>query len=57
MVDNTNFLGAINTNPYRCQDFGIRTYAMFVNGRQVPNGTLTFDTAHEKTSVMAYKTI
>jgi hypothetical protein len=30
---------------------------MFVNGRHVPNETLTFDLSHEKTSVMAYKTI
>jgi hypothetical protein len=53
MVDN-DFLGA--TNPYRFQDFSIRTYAMFVNGSLVPE-TPTFDTGHEKTSVMAYKTI
>jgi type IV secretory pathway VirB9-like protein len=57
MVDNSDFLSAIDTNPYRFQDFGIRTYAMFVNGRQVPNETLTFVTGHEKTSAMAYKTI
>jgi hypothetical protein len=30
---------------------------MFVNGRQVPNETLTFDMGHEKTSVVAYKTV
>jgi len=30
---------------------------MFVNGRQVPNETLTFDTGHETTSVLAYKTL
>ena len=53
MVD--DFLGSIDTNPYRFQDFGIRTYAMFVNCRQVPE-TPTFDAGH-KTSVMAYKTI
>ena len=40
MVDNSAFLGAINTNPYRFQDFGIRTYTRFVNGKQVPNETL-----------------
>jgi hypothetical protein len=57
MVDNNDFLGSIDTNPYKFQDFGIRTYAMFVNGRQVPNETLTFDMSHEKTSVMAYKTL
>jgi len=55
-VDN-DFLGAINTNPYRFQDFGIRTYVMFVKGREVPNETLTLDTCHEKMSVMSYKTL
>jgi hypothetical protein len=30
---------------------------MFVNGRQVPNETLTFDMRREKTSVMAYTTL
>jgi hypothetical protein len=30
---------------------------MFVNGRQVPNETQTFDTVREKTSVMAYKNL
>ena len=57
MVDKSDFLGAINTNFYRFQDFGIRTYAMFVKGRQMPNETPTFDKGHEKTSVMAYKSI
>jgi hypothetical protein len=55
MVGNDS-LDAIDTNPNRFQNFGKRTYAMFVNGRQVPNETPTFDTGH-KTSVMAYKTI
>jgi len=57
MVDNSDFPVAINTNPYIFQDFGNRTYAMFVNGRHVPNETLTFDTDHEKTSVMAHDTL
>jgi hypothetical protein len=30
---------------------------MFVNDRQVPNETLTSDMSHEKTSVIAYKTL
>jgi hypothetical protein len=57
MVDNNDFLGTVNSNPYRFQAFGIHTYVMFVNGTQVPNETLTFDMSHEKTSVMAYTTV
>ena len=36
MVDNSDFLGSINTNLYKFKDFGIRTYAMFVNGIRCP---------------------
>ena len=57
MVDNTDFLGAINTNPYNFQHFGLRTFVMYVNGRQIPTEGLNLDTGHEKTSVMAYNTL
>jgi len=35
MVENTDFLGAINTNPYNFQHFGLRTFVMYVNGKQI----------------------
>jgi len=57
IVENTDFLGAINTNPYNFQHFGLRTFVMYVNGRQIPSEGLNIDTGHEKTSVMAYNTL
>jgi len=57
MIANTDFLGTINTNPYNFQHFGLRTFMMYVNGRQIPSEGLNIDTGHEKTSVMAYNTL
>jgi len=30
---------------------------MYVNGRQIPSESLAIDPGHEKTTVMAYKTL
>ena len=57
MIANTDFLGAINTNPYQFEHFGLRTFVMYVKGRQIPSEPLAIDTGHEKTTVMAYKTL
>jgi hypothetical protein len=57
MVDNKVFLGTINTNPYKFKLFGLRTFTMYVNGRQIPSESLTIDPNHEKSTVMAYKTL
>jgi len=57
MVDNTDFLGAVNTNPYNFQHFGLSTFVMYVNGKQIPTEGLNIDTGHEKTSVMAYNSL
>jgi hypothetical protein len=57
MADNNDFLGTVNSKLFRFQAFGIHTYVMYLNGRQVPNETLTFDMSHENTSVMVYKTL
>ena len=51
-----DFLGTINTNPYKFQHFGLRSFAMYVNGRQIPSESLSIDPGHE-TTVMGYKTI
>jgi hypothetical protein len=37
MIANKDFLGTIDTNPFRFQHFGLRTFVMHVNGRQVPS--------------------
>jgi hypothetical protein len=57
MIDNKDFLGTINTNPYKFQHFGLRTFNMIVNGRQIPSEILTIDPSHEKSTTMAYKTL
>jgi len=57
MIANNDFLGTINTNPYQFQHFGLRTFVMYVNGRQIASEPLAIDTGHEKITVMAYKTL
>jgi len=57
MIANNDFLGTINTNRYNFQHFGLRTFVMYVNGRQIPSEGLNIDPSHEKTTVMAYKTL
>jgi len=34
VIANNDFLGTINTNSYKFQHFGLRSFAMYVNGRQ-----------------------
>jgi hypothetical protein len=57
MIDNRDFLGTINTNPNNFQHFGLRTFNLIVNGRQIPSETLVIDTSHQKTTTLAYKTL
>jgi hypothetical protein len=57
MLANKDFVGNMATNPYRLQHFGLRKFAMFVNGKQVPGEGLNLDTGHEKTTVMGYKSL
>ena len=57
MIANNNILGTINTNPYKFQHFGLRTFVMYVNCRQIPSESLSIDPGDEKTSVMGYKTL
>ena len=48
MIENTDFLGAINTNPYNFQHFGLSTFVMYVNCKQISSEGLNIDTGHEK---------
>jgi hypothetical protein len=57
MIDNKDFLGTITTNPYNFQHFGLRTFNMIVNGRQIPSETLIIDPSHQNTTTLAYKTL
>ena len=52
-----DFFGTINTNPYKFQHFGLPTFVMYVNGRQIPSYSLSIDSGHENTTVKVYKTI
>ena len=58
MIRNKDFLGSIDTNPYFFRHYDLRSFALYVNGKQIPGGGgLCFDTSHEKKTVMAYRTL
>jgi len=57
MIAINDFLGTVNTNPYKFQHFGPRTFVMYVNGRQIPSESLSVNPGHEKTNVMGYKAL
>jgi hypothetical protein len=57
MLANSDFLGNLKTNPFKFQHFGLRSFVMYVNGRQIPSENLVLDPGHEKTTVLAYKTL
>jgi hypothetical protein len=53
---NQDFLGTPNTNPFSFRH-GLSNFVMNVNGREVPKEGLSLNTGHEKTTVMAYRTL
>ena len=57
MVKNADFIGTMYTNPYKFQYYDISDFSLFVNGKQYPNEGLSLGMDHEKTSVMAYRTL
>jgi len=57
MVKNTDFIGSLDSNPYKFQHYDISDISLFVNGKQFPNERLTLGMDHEKTSVMGYRTL
>jgi len=57
MVKNTDIIGSLDSNQYKCQHYGISDFSLFVNGKQFPNEGLTLGMDHEKTSVMGYTTL
>jgi hypothetical protein len=56
MLKNKDFLGSIDTNPYFFRHYDLNSFALYVNGKQIPGGGLSLDTSQEKT-VMAYRTL
>jgi len=57
MVKNADFIGTMDTNPYKFQHYDISDFALFVNGKQYRNEGLSLGMDHEKTSVMSYRTL
>jgi len=52
VVKNTEFLGSITTNPYHFRHYDLSSFALNVNGIQIPTEGLSLGIDHEKTSVM-----
>jgi len=57
MVKNADFIGTIDTNPYKFRHYDIRDFSLFVNGKQYPNEGLSLVMDHEQNSVMGYRTL
>ena len=57
MKKNKDFLGSIDTTPYFFRHYYLRSFALYVNGKQIPGGGLSLNTSHEKKTVMAYRTL
>jgi len=57
MVNNTDFLGSLNTNPFHFRHYDLLSFTLNVNAKQIPAEGLALNTDHEKTSVMTYRTL
>jgi hypothetical protein len=57
MIKNEDFLGSLDTNPYNFRHYDLSNFALYVNGKQIPSEGLSVDMGHEKTSVIAYRTL
>jgi len=57
MVKNSEFLGSVTTNPYNFRHYDLSSFALNVNGKQIPTEGLSLGMDHEKISVMGYRTL
>ena len=57
LFDNTEFLGSLTTNPFMFHHFDMNYFTLYFNGKQIHGGDLHLDTACEKGSLMAYRTL
>jgi hypothetical protein len=57
MLKNKDILGSVDSNPYNFRHYKLSNFSMYVNGKQIPYEGVSTDFGHEKTSVMAYRTI
>jgi len=55
MAKNADFIGTMDTNPFKFQHYDISDFSLFVNGKQYPNDGLSLGMDNEKTSVMGYR--
>ena len=55
MVNNTDFLGSLNTNTYHFSHYNLSSFALNVKGKQIRGEGLSLYMDHEKTCVMAYR--
>ena len=56
MVKNTDFIGFMDSKPYKFQHYYISDFSFFVNDQQFPNESLFMVMDYEKTPVMDYRT-
>ena len=47
----------METKPFNFRHYNLDSFALYVNGKQVPSVGLTLGMDHEKTSVMGYRTL
>jgi hypothetical protein len=57
MIRNTDFLGQANTNPFNFRHYDLNSFAMYVNGRQIPAEGLSIDMGSYKTTLTGYRTL
>ena len=57
IMKNNDFLGSLDTNLFRFPHYETIYFSLYINCKQTPSGGLHLDTGHEKTSVMAYRTL
>jgi hypothetical protein len=57
MVNNKDFLGSVTSNPYNFRHYKLSNFAMYLNGKHIPSEGQSVDFGHEKSSVVAYRTL
>ena len=57
MVNNADFIGSLDTNPFNFRHYGLSHFTLFYNGKPIPSEGLPMNMCHEKTSVLAYNTL
>ena len=56
-MKNNDFLGSLDTNQFRFPHYDMDYFSLYINGKQISSGSLHMGNGHEKSSLMAYRTI